>query len=79
MTRLAAALLFTLYAAAASADPAAESQALAAIERGDTPAFRDALLALARATTTDEAALFFAGRSNGCRATARSGRASTPR
>jgi hypothetical protein len=61
MTRLAAVFLFTLHAAAASADPAAESQALAAIERGDTPAVRDALLALARATTTDDAALFFAG------------------
>ena len=60
MTRLAAALLAALFLAAASADPATEAQAVAALERGDTPAFRDALLALARASTLDDAAVFFA-------------------
>ena len=60
MRRLAAALFAALFLAAASADPATEAQAVAALERGDTPAFRDALLALARASTLDDAAAFFA-------------------
>jgi hypothetical protein len=58
MRRLAAALVLALLAAAASADP--EAQALAAIERGDTPALREALADLARAKGLDEAAAVFA-------------------
>jgi hypothetical protein len=60
MRRLAAALLAALVFTAASADPATEAQAVAALERGDTPAFREALLALARASSLDDAAVFFA-------------------
>jgi hypothetical protein len=59
MRRLAAALLAALLFTAASADPATKAQAVAALERGDTSAFRDALLALARASTLDDAAAFF--------------------
>jgi hypothetical protein len=59
MTRLAAALVFSL-AAAAYGDPAVEAQALAALERGDTPALREALAALGRAKSLDDAAALFA-------------------
>jgi hypothetical protein len=57
MRRLAAALLLALSTAAASADP--EAQALAAIARGDTPALREALAAVARAKGLDDAAALF--------------------
>jgi len=60
MRRLAAVLLAAFHFAAAAADPATEAQAVAALERGDTPAFRAALLSLARASTLDDAAAFFA-------------------
>jgi triacylglycerol esterase/lipase EstA (alpha/beta hydrolase family) len=60
MRRLAAALLAAFLFTAAVADPATEAQAVAALERGDTAAFRDALLSLARASSLDEAAAFFA-------------------
>jgi hypothetical protein len=58
MRRLAAALVLALLAAAASADP--EAQALAAIERGDTPALREALAAIGREKSLDDAAALFA-------------------
>ena len=64
MRRVAAALLFVLHAVAATDGAAerqvAEAQATAAIERGDTTSLREALAALARATTNDDAAAFFA-------------------
>jgi hypothetical protein len=60
MTRFAAALVLSLVAAASLADPAAEAQALAAMERGDTPALREALAAFGRAKTLDDAAALFA-------------------
>jgi hypothetical protein len=58
MRRLAAALLLALSTAASPADP--EVQALAAVERGDTAALREALAALGRAKGLDDAAAFFA-------------------
>lgn len=60
MTRFAAALVLALAAAASPADPAAEAQALAALERGDTAALRETLAALGRAKDLDHAAAFFA-------------------
>jgi hypothetical protein len=73
MRRLAAALgLAACAAAAGCAEPAAragapaqpstpaQARALAALERGDTAAFRDALAALGRSSGLDEAAAFFA-------------------
>jgi catechol 2,3-dioxygenase-like lactoylglutathione lyase family enzyme len=57
-TRLAAALVCSLFAVASSADP--EGQAMTAMERGDTPALREALAAVARTGSPDDAALLFA-------------------
>src|SRR5262245_53758572 len=59
MRGLAAALVFALHAAVASADPAAEALA-ATIERGDTPALREALATYGRAKSLDDAATLFA-------------------
>lgn len=58
MRRLPAALVLALAAAAASADP--QAQAAAAIERGDTPALREALATVGGAKGLDEAATLFA-------------------
>jgi hypothetical protein len=60
LVRFAAAVLLA-HAAAASvqAEPLADAAA-AAVERGDTSALREALAALARASTLDDAAAFFA-------------------
>jgi hypothetical protein len=58
MTRLAAAFVLALHAATASADP--ETHALAALERGDTPALRDTLATFGRSKSLDDAAALFA-------------------
>jgi hypothetical protein len=58
MTRLAAALVLAAAAAASSADPG--TQALAAVERGDNAGLREALAALGRAKSPDDAVAFFA-------------------
>ncbi len=58
--RTAAALLAACHLTCGAADPAMEARAVAAIEQGDTAAFRDALAMLARATSLDEAAALFA-------------------